>query len=204
MPYLLMAAMIGQLFLRHIFNWEEISRGWFLFRNLTKDRPTFQSNIKSRYCNLELQRITHIYSIYLYSCMYVWKQTCYVLHMSIVKSVKAKSASHQPSTLGNSDTVRVISLRYLWDTLHNTNNLVPVMLCQYPCTQDRCCYYFVISTFHTSWRTSEILLPCARTSTNDRTVGKEQQICYHWQRAVIDSRAGEHPQHNRLRTVLKV
>lgn len=93
MPCLLMAAMIGQLFLRHIFNWEEISRGWFLFRNLTKDRPTFQSNIKSRYCHLELQRITHIYSIYLYSCMYVWKQTCYVLHMSIVKSVKAKSAS---------------------------------------------------------------------------------------------------------------
>lgn len=108
-----------------------------------------------------------------------------------------------PSAI-SSDTVWVTSLRYLWDTLHNTNNLVPVMLCQYPCTQDRCCYYFVISTFHTSLRTSEILLPCTSMSTNDRTVGKEQQICYHWQKAVMDLRAGEHPQHNRLQTVLKV
>lgn len=115
--------------------------------------------------------------------------------------------NHQPSapaTLTHSGAVRVISLRYLRDTLHNTNNLVPVMLCQYDRTQDRCCYYFVISTFRSSWRTSEILLPCTRMSTNDRTVGKEQQICYHWQRAVMDSRAGEHPQHNRLQTVLKV
>lgn len=118
-----------------------------------------------------------------------------ILHMSIVKST--------PSAI-SSDTVWVTSLRYLWDTLHNTNNLVPVMLCQYPCTQDRCCYYFVISTFHTSLRTSEILLPCTSMSTNDRTVGKEQQICYHWQKAVMDLRAGEHPQHNRLQTVLKV
>lgn len=111
----------------------------------------------------------------------------------------AKSSFHHPSTLETltqSGAWRVISLRYLRDTLHNTNNLVPVMLCQYHWTQDRCCYYFVISTFRTSWRTSEILLPCTRMSTNDRTVGKEQRICYHWQKAVMDSRAGEHPQNS--------
>lgn len=51
-----------------------------------------------------------------------------------------------------------------------------VMLCQYVGAQDGCCYYFVISTFRRE--TSEISLPCARMSTNDRTVGKEQQICY--------------------------
>lgn len=51
-----------------------------------------------------------------------------------------------------------------------------VMLCQYVGAQDGCCYYFVISTF--GRETSEISLPCARMSTNDRTVGKEQQICY--------------------------
>lgn len=51
-----------------------------------------------------------------------------------------------------------------------------VMLCQYVGAQDGCCYYFVISTFR--GETSEISLPCARMSTNDRTVGKEQQICY--------------------------
>lgn len=50
------------------------------------------------------------------------------------------------------------------------------MLCQYVGAQDGCCYYFVISTFRRE--TSEISLPCARMSTNDRTVGKEQQICY--------------------------
>lgn len=133
---------------------------------------------------------------------------CCCLHMSTVRHyifVCQSTISHQLlETLTQSGALRVISLRYLQDTLHNTNNLVPVMLCQYRWTQDRCCYYFVISTFRSSWRTSEILLPCTRMSTNDRIVGKEQQICYHWQKAVMDSRAGEHPQNSRLRTVLKV
>ena len=127
-----------------------------------------------------------------------------VIHLNSVTPLHiCLPANHQPSTcekLTQSGVLKVISLRYLRDTLHNTNNLVPVMLCQYHWTQDRCCYYFVISTFRTSWRTSEILLPRTRMSTNDRTVGKEQQICYHWQKAVMDIRAGEHPQHNSLQT----
>ena len=36
-----------------------------------------------------------------------------------------------------------------------------------------------------------------RMSTNDRTVGKEQRICYRWQEAVMDPR-GERPQSSRL------
>lgn len=55
--------------------------------------------------------------------------------------------------------------------------------------------------FNISQRTSEISLPCTRMSTNDRTVGKEQQICYRWQRAMMDLRGVEHPQHNWLQTV---
>lgn len=110
--------------------------------------------------------------------------------------------NHLPSTPPSA--LRVASLRYLWDTRKNTNNLAPVMLCQYRWTQDRCCYYFVISKFGSSWRTSEILLPCTRMSTNDRTVGKEQRICYHWLGAVMDGRAGEHPPNSRLQTILKV
>lgn len=116
----------------------------------------------------------------------IWKQTRYCRHIFPLWNpvtalhVCQPTISHQLlKTLTQSGALRVISLRYLRDTLHNTNNLVPVMLCQYRWTQDRCCYYFVISTFRTSWRTSEILLPCTRMSTNDRTVGKEQQICYH-------------------------
>ena len=68
----------------------------------------------------------------------------------------------QPSTPGiptQSGASGAVNLRYLRDTPHNTNNLVPVMLCQYRRTQDRCCYYFVISTFRSSWRTSVIPVP---------------------------------------------
>lgn len=62
-------------------------------------------------------------------------------------SSSQRSAIISYKTLSPSGALKVISLRYLRDTLHNTNNLVPVMLCQYHWTQDRCCYYFVISTF---------------------------------------------------------
>lgn len=113
--------------------------------------------------------------------------------------------SHQLLEILTVGSFRSHKLEVSWrHTLPNTNNLVPVMLCQYRRTQDRCCYYFVISKFCSSLRTSEILLPCTRMSTNGRSVGEEQQICYHWQRVVIDSRAGEHPQSSRLQAVVKV
>lgn len=41
-------------------------------------------------------------------------------------------------------------------------------------------------------------------STDDRTVGKEQRICYQWQRAVMDFRPAQNPQHSELQAVLKV
>lgn len=88
-----------------------------------------------------------------------------------------KCSQSQRSDLRNPEQVDSHKLEESLRTHFTTQTIWHLlMLCQYVGAQDGCCYYFVISTFRRE--TSEISLPCAGMSTNDRTVGKEQQICY--------------------------
>lgn len=106
-----------------------------------------------------------------------------------------KPSQSLPSALRNRDTVGVISLRYLWDTLHNTNNLVPVMLCQYPRAQDGCCYYFVISTFRrepqrSRCRAPECQLMTGQLEKSSKFVTADREPWWIWEGLSIHNTTG--------------
>lgn len=118
------------------------------------------------------------------------KHKPFVFRASIVKPSQSL-----PSALRNLDTVGVISLRYLWDTLHNTNNLVPVMLCQYPSAQDGCCYYFVISTFRrepqrSRCRAPECQLMTGQLEKSSKFVTADREPWWIWEGLSIHNTTG--------------
>lgn len=118
------------------------------------------------------------------------KAQTFFFHVSIVKPSQSL-----PSALRNLDTVGVISLRYLWDTLHNTNNLVPVMLCQYPRTQDGCCYYFVISTFRrepqrSRCRAPECQLMTGQLEKSSKFVTADREPWWIWEGLSVHNTTG--------------
>lgn len=91
------------------------------------------------------------------------------------------STSGIPSTVGSFQTHQLeVSLRHT--SQHKQFGTCDVTSIQ-PCTRQM---PSLLCRFAVFVPRTEITLPRSGMPTDDRTVGKEQRICYQWQRAVMD------------------